>query len=191
MTKLKSIAVFCGSTFGKNPEYKRSAELLADEISKRDITLVYGGGNRGLMGVLAHRVEDNGGKVIGVLPSSLNVPSVTDNSPASEVIITKDMHERKSKMYSLSDGFIAMPGGIGTVEEIMEIYTWRQLKYTSKNIAFYNPGGYWNHILSFLDSAVEEGFLNEKVRNLLIVEDNPAILLERLETENREIPSKI
>lgn len=191
MGKLNRVAVFCGSTMGNSPEYKKGAEELGKELAKRSITLVYGGGNRGIMGVLAHSVKDNGGRVIGVLPEAMIRPSVTDGQVEDEIYIEKDMHHRKSKMYSLSDGFIALPGGIGTIEEISEIFTWRQLGYTSGNVALYNINGYWDPFLSALDKAVEEGFLSPKVRDSLIVETDTESLFKRLEEENMPLPDKL
>ena len=135
MERLKRLAVFCGSVMGKDHIYKTEAEKLGIEMAKNSITLVYGGGNRGLMGVVAHAVHDNGGKVIGVLPKAMIRPSVTDGQVEDEVYIEDGMHQRKKRMYSLSDGFVALPGGIGTIEEISEIFTWRQLGYTSGNVA--------------------------------------------------------
>ena len=164
MERLKRLAVFCGSVMGKDHIYKTEAEKLGIEMAKNSITLVYGGGNRGLMGVVAHAVHDNGGKVIGVLPKAMIRPSVTDGQVEDEVYIEDGMHQRKKRMYSLSDGFVALPGGIGTIEEISEIFTWRQLGYTSGNVALYNINGYWDPFLNMLDKAVEDGFLSEKVR---------------------------
>ncbi|MGN1188823.1 MAG: TIGR00730 family Rossman fold protein [Candidatus Ornithospirochaeta sp.] len=191
MERLKRLAVFCGSTMGKDPDYKREAEKLGKEMASNSITLVYGGGNRGLMGVLAHSVHNNGGKVIGVLPKAMVMPSVTQGQVDDEVYIEDDMHKRKERMYSLSDGFVAFPGGIGTIEEISEIFTWRQLGYTKGNVALYNVNGYWDPFLSMLDKAVEDGFLSEKVRESLIVVTDPETLFSRLENERISLPDKL
>lgn len=184
-------AVFCGSTMGKKDIYREKAIQLASAMAERGISLVYGGGNRGLMGVIAHAVSERGGHVTGVLPEAMNIPSVTLDSAADETIIVRDMHERKKTMYRLSDGFIALPGGIGTMEELCEIYTWRQLGYTDKNIALYNIDGYFDPFLTLLENAVREGFLNEEVRKALIVSDDPVVILEGLTSEHRELPSKL
>ena len=191
MERLKRLAVFCGSVMGKDHIYKTEAEKLGIEMAKNSITLVYGGGNRGLMGVVAHAVHDNGGKVIGVLPKAMIRPSVTDGQVEDEVYIEDDMHQRKKRMYSLSDGFVALPGGIGTIEEISEIFTWRQLGYTSGNVALYNINGYWDPFLNMLDKAVEDGFLSEKVRESLIVVNDTESLFSRLDNERVTLPDKL
>lgn len=191
MERLKRLAVFCGSVMGKTPIYKTEAENLGIEMAKNSITLVYGGGNRGLMGVVAHAVHDNGGKVIGVLPKAMVRPSVTEGQVEDEVYIEDDMHRRKKRMYSLSDGFVALPGGIGTIEEISEIFTWRQLGYTSGNVALYNINNYWDPFLHMLDKAVEDGFLSEKVRESLIVVTDSETLFSRLENERISLPDKL
>ena len=191
MERLKRLAVFCGSVMGKTPIYKTEAENLGIEMAKNSITLVYGGGNRGLMGVVAHAVHDNGGKVIGVLPKAMVRPSVTEGQVEDEVYIEDDMHRRKKRMYSLSDGFVALPGGIGTIEEISEIFTWRQLGYTSGNVALYNINNYWDPFLHMLDKAVEDGFLSEKVRESLIVVEDTETLFSRLENERASLPDKL
>lgn len=188
---INRIAVFCGSSSGNNPIYKERASLLGKEIAAKGIGVVYGGGNKGLMGEIAHSVYNAGSEVIGVLPESMNIPSVTDNAVHTELIIVKNMHERKQKMYSLSDGFIAMPGGIGTIEELSEIYTWRQLGYHKCNIALYNINGFWDLFIKQLEHATSEGFISKEVLDTLIVESNPTLLLEKLEKKPEELPSKI
>ncbi len=184
-------AVFCGSTMGNKKIYREKAVELAEAMNRRSVSLVYGGGNRGLMGVLAHAVYDGGGHVTGVLPASMNFDSVTDGTKATETIITSGMHERKKTMYSLASGFIAMPGGIGTFEELCEIYTWRQLGYTEGNIALYNVDDYFAPFLIMLEKAVEEGFLAGAVKEILIVTDDPEALLDHLFSDRKELPSKL
>ena len=191
MDKIEAIAVFCGSCHGKDEIYRKKAEELGKALALHGITLVYGGGNRGIMGTIAHSVHENGGKVIGVLPKAMAKDSVTKGAVQDELYVEKDMHMRKARMYSLSQGFIAMPGGIGTMEEILEIFTWRQLGYTKANVGLYNVGGYWDSFLDMLDKAVTEGFLSPEVRNALIVEDNPEILLGRMEKEETSLPDKL
>lgn len=191
MDKIEAIAVFCGSCHGKDEIYRKKAEELGKALALHGITLVYGGGNRGIMGTIAHSVHENGGKVIGVLPKAMVKDSVTKGAVQDELIVEKDMHKRKARMYSLSQGFIAMPGGIGTMEEILEIFTWRQLGYTKANVGLYNVGRYWDSFLDMLDKAVTEGFLSPEVRNALIVEDNPEILLGRMEKEETSLPDKL
>ncbi len=191
MSDKKTVAVFCGSTMGRKEIYRIKTLSLASEMTKRDISLVYGGGNRGLMGVLAHAVFEQGGHVTGVLPKAMNFDRVTDGTASSETIIVDGMHERKKKMYELSSAFIAMPGGIGTLEELSEIYTWRQLGYTSSNIALYNIDGYFDPFLKMLDRAVDEGFLSAQVRDALIVSEDPSQLFDRLYSDRKELPSKL
>lgn len=189
--KIRNIAVFCGSSAGCKEDYSNAAYILGKTIAERGYNLVYGGGGKGLMGITARAVRENGGKVIGVLPESMNVKAVRENAMETELIIVRGMHERKETMYRLSDAFIALPGGIGTLEEIAEIYTWRQLGYHEKNIGILNTAGYWNDFIALLDKGYEEGFISEEVRHLLIVESAPSLLLDRLETENFSIPPKI
>lgn len=191
MEGIKAIAVFSGSSFGTHAGYKAAAEALGREMAKRSIALVYGGGYRGLMGTVAEAVHDNGGHVIGVLPESMNNDKVKLKSVETELHIVPGMHERKRMMYSISQGFIALPGGIGTMEELCEIYTWRQLGMHSFNIGLLNTDGYWDPFISALDRGCGDGFISKEVRNLLIVEDDPAVLLDRIASERFEIPDKI
>lgn len=186
-----TVTVFCGSTPGRKEIYKEKTILLGRTLVERGISLVYGGGNRGLMGILAHTVYEGGGSVTGVLPSAMNIKSVTEGSASTETIIVSGMHERKKTMYDRADGFIALPGGIGTFEELCEIYTWRQLGYTNSNIALYNIDDYFRPFLDMLDKAVEEGFVNKAVRDILIVSDNPDLIIDHLKNDEKELPSKL
>ena len=172
MKSLKSIAVFCGSSSGSRKEYEEGARALGSAMAAKGITLVYGGGGKGLMGTIAASVRKNGGHVIGILPEAMDIPSVRKNSQETELIIVPGMHERKKAMYERADAFIALPGGIGTIEEISEIYTWRQLGYHNKNIALLNTAGYWDPFIQMIDKGVAEGFISEEVRRLLIADDN-------------------
>ena len=189
--KLNRIAVFCGSSFGNDEIYNKKASELGLEMARRGLSLVYGGGNKGLMGKIAHTVYENGEEVIGVLPEALNIPAVLKDSVHTKLIVVKDMHERKSTMYKLSDGFVAMPGGIGTLEEIAEIYTWRQLSFHSSNIALYNVDGFWNPLVEQLRQMCQKGFMAKEVLDTLIIEDNASILLDRLEEKAKELPRKV
>ena len=191
MKSLKRVAVFCGSSLGADADFAKEAEKLGKEMAKRNIGLVYGGGNKGIMGIVAHAVYDNGGEVIGVLPEAMNVPQVTDNAAHTELVIVKDMHERKNLMYSLSDGFIALPGGIGTMEEITEIYTWRQLGYHDKNIALLNVNGFWDAFVEQMDSCVKLGFLTEEARAVLMETSSTEDILDLLAKEAEELPDKL
>ncbi len=191
MDEIKAIAVFSGSAFGNDDLYREAAAKLGREIAERSITLVYGGGYCGLMGTVAETVYERGGKVIGVLPETMNTESVTKKRVESELMIVPDMHERKRTMYSLSDAFIALPGGIGTMEELMEIYTWRQLGIHECNIGLLNVKGYWNPLLDMLDKAVSEGFLSKEVKDILIVESEAGKLVEMLGRKAGKLPAKL
>ena len=191
MNKIKTVCVFTGSSYGNCDIYRKDAITLASIFKESGISLVYGGGNKGIMGVLAKELKRLGGHVIGVLPKAMDLPSVRSEDVESQLIIVDGMHERKERMYSLSDAFIAAPGGIGTIEELAEIYTWRQLGYHSKNIALYNAGGYWDPFIEMIGKGTEEGFITEEVRNVLIIESDPDRLLDRLEKEQAELPEKL
>ncbi len=186
-----TIAVFCGSTMGNSQIYREKTIELGKAMLKEGASLVYGGGNRGLMGVLAHTVSDGGGHITGVLPKAMNRESVTRGSASGETIIVGSMHERKKTMYDMADGFIALPGGIGTFEEFCEIYTWRQLGYTKGNIALFNANGYYDPFLDLLDRAVEEGFVMKAVRDILIVSDDPEYIIRHLKEDSEELPDKL
>ena len=188
---MNRVAVFCGSSYGNNPLYRKEAINMGKEMARRGISLVYGGGNKGLMGVIAHTIFEEGGEVIGVLPEAMNIQSVLNDSVQTKLIIVKDMHERKRTMYNLSDGFIAMPGGIGTFEEILEIFTWKQLKIHNHNIALYNPLGFWDNLILELEHAKKEGFITKEVLDTLIVEKEPSVLLDKLEMKTKDLPSKL
>ena len=167
METIRSIAVFSGASFGNKPEYKEAAVALGKAIGSKELTLIYGGGYCGLMGAIAETAGKAGSHVIGVLPEAMNTKDVRLKDVETELIIVPDMHERKSRMYGLADAFIAAPGGIGTMEELSEIYTWRQLGYHSKNIALYNPCGYWDPFIRMIDRGTQEGFISEEVRRVL------------------------
>ena len=191
MNKIKFLCIFTGSTPGKDDIYGLEAKKLAMLMVKNGISLVYGGGNRGLMGIIADTVSSNGGHVTGVLPEKMDLPSVRTKDVESRLIIVKDMHERKKTMYGLSDAFLALPGGIGTMEELMEIFTWKQLKYHDKPVGILNINGYYDPLLSFLDKMVEEGFLDKKIKESLIVINKAEEVLEKLSTMQQELPDKL
>jgi len=183
---MKSICVFCGSSKGKNPVYESAAVELGRIIADKGLTLVYGGGSIGLMGILADTVLKLEGSVTGVIPKFLYDLEVGHNG-VSELIIVESMHERKAKMAEIADSFIALPGGYGTLEELSEIITWVQLKLIEKPVGLLNLNGYYDHFISQLDHMVEESFLKIKNRNILISADNPGSLVDRLIITDEEI----
>lgn len=180
---MKSICVFCGSSMGFHPIYKKSAYDLGKHIAHENLTLIYGGGSVGLMGVLANSVLEHGGKVIGIIPKFLYEWEV-GHDDISELIIVDSMHERKQKMAELAQGFIAMPGGIGTLEELFEIFTWSQLALIKKPIAIFNVHHFYDDITHFLNKIVKEGFIKEVTINSLINSHNIHELIEKMKAFN-------
>jgi uncharacterized protein (TIGR00730 family) len=174
---MKRICVFCGSSPGARPEYRTAAINLGEALVARGLGLVYGGANIGLMGVLAHSVMNAGGEVIGVIPQSM-VKRELAFTGVSDLRVTGSMHERKAVMADLSDGFIAMPGGLGTLEELFEILTWTQLGIYHKPAGVLNVEGYFDALLAFLDYAVAERFIKDEYRSMLIVDRDPNQLLD-------------
>lgn len=181
---MKRITVFCGSNYGNNPAYAKAAEELAQLMVAQHIGLVYGGGNIGLMGHIADEVLRLGGEVIGVIPRKLQEREVA-HSGLTELHVVETMHERKALMANLCDGFIAMPGGIGTLEEIIEVFTWLQLDYHQKPCALLNVEGYYNKLDDFLKYMVASNFLLESTRQSMIVEESPEKLLNLMGTRKR------
>ena len=176
----KRICVFTGSRHGSSPEYAAAAEQLGRELVARGYGLVYGGGNVGLMNVVANTVLELGGSVTGVIPSALVSKEVAHRG-LTELRVVGSMHERKALMAKLADGFAALPGGIGTMEEFFEVLSWAQLGLHEKPCGLLNIAGYYDPLVSFLDSAVEKDFLKPKHRALMLVEEDPAALLDRFE----------
>ena len=191
MNRLASVAVFCGSSFGNNPAYREKAAELGRVLASSGIRLVYGGGYRGLMGVIAESVRQSGGKVTGVLPKVFDDPRVRLKDVEDELIIASGMHERKSMMYDRSDAFIIFPGGIGTLDEFFEIFTWRQIGLHGKNIALYNISGYFDRLLEFLMECRDRGFMKQEVLSSLIVSDDAADIMHQLRVKETPLPSKI
>ena len=175
----RRICVFCGSNVGSNPLYRQTAETLGRLLAHRNIELVYGGGNIGLMGVLADSVLAAGGRAIGVIPESLMQKEV-GHAGLTELRIVKSMHERKAMMSDLSDGFIAMPGGFGTFEEFCEVVTWSQLGIQSKPCGLLNVEGFYDPLLELFDHAVREGFLREDNRGLVLEDRDAEQLLTKM-----------
>ncbi|MCF7791293.1 MAG: TIGR00730 family Rossman fold protein [Victivallales bacterium] len=175
----RAICIFCGSSFGNRNEYVNAAEQLADEFIKRNIKLIYGGAKVGLMGVLADRILKQGGEVTGIIPRSLLDKEVAHKN-LTELKIVEDMHQRKYLMHEMSDAFIAMPGGFGTLDEIFEAITWGQLEIHKKPCAFYNICNYYEQLIKFIDYTSEEGFVSREYIEMIINEDNPQKLLDRI-----------
>lgn len=176
---MKSIGVFCGANSGLNPVYSKASAELGRLMAEQNITLVYGAGNVGLMGIIADAVLEHGGTAIGVIPQSL-VDREVAHTGLNELYVVQTMHERKALMAARSDAFIAMPGGFGTFDEICEIITWNQLGIIKKPVAFYNINGYYDRFFEMIDHTVNEGFVKADQRDNLIIEEDPAILLQRL-----------
>jgi uncharacterized protein (TIGR00730 family) len=176
--KIKKICVYCGSSPGKNPAYSLAAANLAKQLCKRDIGLVYGGAAVGVMGAIADAVLEAGGEAVGVIPKSLAVKEVAHEN-LSELHVVASMHERKAMMAELADGFIALPGGWGTLEEIFEILTWAQLGFHDKPCGLLNIEGYYDGLIGFLENSFEQQFVNELYRPMLMRAHEPAALLDQ------------
>jgi uncharacterized protein (TIGR00730 family) len=173
------LCVFLGSSIGRDPIHADVARRFGAMIAERGIGLVYGGGTIGLMGLIADAATAAGGEVIGVIPEALRARE-HDHHGISELHVVTTMHERKAKMAELSDGFVALPGGIGTFEELFEVWTWAQLGYHDKPCGLLNVGGFYDGMSRFIDHVVAEGFLQPAHRAMLIVERDPQAMLDRL-----------
>ena len=178
MNTLKSIAVFCGSNNGTSPEYCAMAGALGNRLAAEGIRLVYGGGNMGVMGELARAVMAGGGSAIGVIPERLN--AVVDHIDLTELQVVSTMHERKQRMYDLADAFIILPGGIGTMEEMMEVWTMNQLSEIDKPVGLLDIENFFAPFLAFIDHMVATKFLPAAHRYSICVDPEPAALLDKL-----------
>ncbi|WP_226671371.1 TIGR00730 family Rossman fold protein [Metabacillus litoralis] len=178
---MKRISVFCGSSTGASPLYAESAKRLGTQIAKEGLTLVYGGSKVGIMGVVANAALDAGGEVIGVIPKMLMEREIA-HTEISELIVVNTMHERKAKMEELSDGFVVLPGGPGTMEEFFEVYTWAQLGEHKKPIGILNSNHYYDKLLTFFDHMIQEQFLKPEYHSMIIVEEDPKPLIEKFFT---------
>ncbi|MBZ9997089.1 MULTISPECIES: TIGR00730 family Rossman fold protein [unclassified Mesorhizobium] len=179
MNTIRSVCVYCGSSPGRDEIYAKAGHLLGRSIAKAGLRLVYGGGTKGIMGAVAEGALKAGGKVTGIIPRFLINREATETAldGLDELLITDNMHERKHKMFEKSDAFVALPGGIGTVEEIVEIMTWAQLGHHRKPIVFGNVKGFWDPMLSLLDHMAAEGFIHTAQRvKPLVVNDPEAIV---------------
>jgi uncharacterized protein (TIGR00730 family) len=178
---MNSIAVFCGSSIGASDAYREGAIQLGKELAKRQITLIYGGASVGIMATVADTVLQEGGKVIGVIPTLLEEREIA-HQQLTELIVVNTMHERKSKMMELADGFIALPGGPGTLEEFFEVFTWNQIGLIQKPCAIFNIEQYFDLLISFFDHMQQEQFLKAQYREALIVDGNAAALLDQCQS---------
>ena len=176
---IRSLCVYCGSNLGADPAFADAARELAGRLAEREIRLVYGGSANGLMGTLADTALAAGGTVVGVIPQGL-VDREIAHRGLSDLRVVGSMHERKALMAELSDGFVALPGGIGTLEELIEVYTWSQLGLHAKPLGVLNVNGYYDSLARFLDDAVDARFLPAQHRDVLIFEPDPETLLARM-----------
>lgn len=179
MVAVRSLCVFCGSSPGANPAYRVAAERLGTVLAEQGIRLVYGGGHVGLMGAVADATLAAGGAVIGVIPQHM-VDREVAHRGLTELRVVRSMHERKAVMAELSDGFVALPGGLGTLEELFEVWTWGQLGLHHKPYALLDVAGFFRPLLAFLDHQVAERFVRPEHRTMLVVETEPERLLQRI-----------
>lgn len=177
---LKRVCVFAGSSLGTDPVYKEEVRKLGEALGKKGIELVYGGAKSGLMGVMADEVLANGGRVTGVMPTRLFTKEIA-HPDVTEMIEVDTMHERKAKMSELADGYIALPGGFGTWEELFEVISWSQIGIHTKPLALFNINGYYTPLMNLVEHAIEAGFVPEDNRRFLMQEKDPVQLLEALE----------
>jgi uncharacterized protein (TIGR00730 family) len=187
---IRSLCVFCGSNSGNDPIYANVARDFGILLAKSNIALVYGGGHVGLMGIVADAVLAGGGKAIGVIPRMLWEREVGHRN-LTELHIVETMHERKAMMASLSDAFVALPGGLGTLEEIFEVWTWAQLGIHRKPLGFLDANGFYAPLLTFLDRALDAGFIRAKYRSMATVDVDPASLLRRMSEYQPPVVEKL
>lgn len=178
--KVKNIAVFCGSSVGKDSIYLHNAKKLGEELALSNRTLVYGGAQVGCMGALADACLQKNGEVVGVIPKKLKDVEIA-HEQLTELYVVETMHERKAKMADLANGFIALPGGAGTLEEWFEVFTWAQLGYHQKPCGLLNVNGFFDPLISMLDHTINEGFMNRKFSDLIIIDSDPKKLLNKME----------
>ena len=178
---MRRLCVFCGSSVGNQPEYAEVAQALGALLARRKIGLVYGGGNVGLMGVIADAVVANGGEAIGVIPQALADREIA-HAGITELRVVDSMHTRKATMADLADGFVAMPGGVGTFEEFFEVVTWTQLGLHRKPCGLLNVKAFYSPLAAFIDQAVTEGFIKPIHRAAIVIDDDPERLLDTLTT---------
>ncbi|KAB2029847.1 hypothetical protein ES319_D05G189300v1 [Gossypium barbadense] len=179
-SRFKRVCVFCGSSSGKRNCYSDAALELGKELVSRKLDLVYGGGSVGLMGLVSQEVHRGGGHVLGIIPKTLMNKEITGET-VGEVKAVADMHQRKAEMARHSDCFIALPGGYGTLEELLEVITWAQLGIHDKPVGLVNVDGYYNYLLSFLDKAVDDGFIKPTQRSIIVSAPTARELVQKLE----------
>lgn len=186
---LTSVCVFCGASTGANPLYREAAQALGRAIAERKLTLVYGGGAVGLMGIVADAALAAGGEVIGIIPQSLKDKEIGHRG-LTRLEVVDGMHARKARMAELSDAFIALPGGLGTLEELFEVWTWGQLGYHHKPLGLLEVNGFYEKLSGFLDHIVGEGFVRAPHRDMLQISDSPASLLDALDAWKPSVADK-
>lgn len=190
MASINSLCVYCGSSVGAKSDYVAGSEALAQAMAARGMSLVYGGAHVGIMGAVANRLMSLDGQVFGVIPEAL-VKLEVAHEGLTELFVVADMHERKAKMADLSDGFVALPGGLGTFEELFEMLTWAQLGFHTKPVGLLNVAGFYDELLRFLDTACEQGFMKQAHRDILIADTDPDRLLDRMNGYEAKYKSKL
>lgn len=180
MNTLKRLAVYCGSSSGSDPAFAEAAAATAEAMVRAEVDLVYGGGRLGLMGLIADAVLDGGGQVFGVIPHSL-VDLEVAHTGLTELVIVETMHERKARMTDLADAFLALPGGIGTLDELFEAWSWNALGYHAQPFCLLNVDGFWDGLIEFVDHATKKGFMSEQRRLQLLVASEPDEALRLLD----------
>ncbi|WP_042301903.1 TIGR00730 family Rossman fold protein [Paraburkholderia kururiensis] len=186
---MKSVCVYCGSSFGVRNDYREAAQAFGRALVEADLSLVYGGGKVGLMGVIADEVLARGGRAIGVIPELL-VNKEVGHTGLSELHVVPDMHQRKKMMADFADAFVALPGGAGTLEELFEVFTWAQLGYHQKPVALLNIQGFYDPLMALLRHTVQEGFMRQNWLDILQVEADPRALIAKLQRYQPPVADK-
>ncbi len=182
---MKNILIYCGSSYGNNEIYNKTAQEVGETLAKQDLRLVYGGGKAGLMGTVADAVLDNGGEVIGIIPSFMEAWEV-QHTGLTECIVVESMHVRKQLMAEKADGVVALPGGWGTLDELFEILTWRQIGLHRMPVGLLNTNGFYDDLMMMMNKMVSEGFVRSVNLNFLIIDDNIESLLEKMRNDATE-----
>ncbi|MBB3258742.1 hypothetical protein F4827_003611 [Paraburkholderia bannensis] len=186
---MKAVCVYCGSSSGAKPVYNEAAQAFGRALVQADLGLVYGGGKVGLMGVIADTVMAEGGRAIGVIPELLLDKEVGHNG-LTELHVVPDMHHRKKMMADLSDGFVALPGGAGTLEELFEVFTWAQLGYHHKPVGILNIDGFYDPLITLFEHTVSEGFMRQAYLDMLQIDSDPAALIGKLQRYHAPVADK-